>query len=192
MILPLCIYNVLRAWKWRIKALLAITRPTVCGSPLALQHLRIVGKGKIIFGRNVQFGWPLASKYRCTEAYVSPRNAETVIEIGSDCVFNNGASLCAESDGVAIKIGNGCLFGPNFSCVDSDFHGVRLCERNSPTRAAVEIGDNCFFGDNVTVLKGVHLGARCVVGSHAVVTKSFPEDSLLAGNPAKFIRKIEQ
>ena len=43
--------------------------------------------------------------------------------------------------------------------------------------------------DNI-ILKGVHIGARSIVATGSVVTKSIPADEIWGGNPAKFIRKI--
>ena len=93
-----------------------------------------------------------------------------------------------------IKIGKDCLISKNVSFLDRD-HLV-LDKKIKPTDGkltkgeSIEIGDECFIGANSCILKGVKLGKHCVVGANSVVTKSFDEYSVIAGNPAKFIKKI--
>ena len=68
-------------------------------------------------------------------------------------------------------------------------------ERDNPSAViskSVLIGDNVFIGQNVTILKGVKIGDNVVIGNGAVVTKSFPDNVIIAGNPAKIIKKIEE
>lgn len=50
------------------------------------------------------------------------------------------------------------------------------------------IGENCFIGGQSLILPGVEIGDNCVVGAGAVVTKSVPPRSIVAGNPAQIIR----
>lgn len=50
------------------------------------------------------------------------------------------------------------------------------------------IGRNCFIGGRALILPGVEIGDGCVVGAGAVVTKSVPPGSIVAGNPATIIR----
>ena len=52
------------------------------------------------------------------------------------------------------------------------------------------IGDNCFIGCNTIILKGTVLGDGCVVGAGAVVSGRFENNCVIAGNPAKVIRKL--
>lgn len=112
--------------------------------------------------------------------------------IKSKTVINNNFCLIANKCDIVIE--ENCFIGTNFKALNSDFHGLLVKDRNNEQaikNADINIGKNCFIGDNVTVLKGVSLGQNCVVAAGSVVTKSFAKNSLIAGNPAKFIREIE-
>jgi len=50
------------------------------------------------------------------------------------------------------------------------------------------IGENCFIGGQSLIMPGVTVGDNCVVGAGAVVTKSVPPRSVVAGNPAVILR----
>ena len=72
--------------------------------------------------------------------------------------------------------------------IDDDGHGIGL----PPYSAPIIIEDEVWIGCNVTVLKGVTIGKGSVVAAGAVVTKSCPPHSLLAGVPAKIIKQEVQ
>lgn len=94
-----------------------------------------------------------------------------------------------------ITIGRKCLISYNVSILDHD-HEVDNPEispmDSQPTKAKdVIIGNNCFIGAHSFILKGVKLGNHCVVGANSVVTKSFPANSVVAGNPARLLRRLK-
>ena len=51
----------------------------------------------------------------------------------------------------------------------------------------IKIGDNTYLGNDALILPGVTIGRDCVVGACSVVTKSIPDGTVVAGNPARFI-----
>lgn len=51
----------------------------------------------------------------------------------------------------------------------------------------VTIGECCWVGMKVIILPGVNIGDGCIIGAGAVVTKSIPKCSIIAGNPAKIV-----
>lgn len=51
------------------------------------------------------------------------------------------------------------------------------------------IGDNVYIGANANIFGNIVIGSNTLIGGGAVVTKSFPENSKLVGNPAKNLNK---
>lgn len=110
-------------------------------------------------------------------------NAE--MKMGKNSRINEKCVIRCED---RLIIGEDTAISWNVTIMDTDRHFVvREGEKQSKTKPVV-IGDRCWIGCNTTILKGVVLGDCCIVGAGSVVTKSFPSNSLIAGNPAKLIR----
>lgn len=56
----------------------------------------------------------------------------------------------------------------------------------------IVIGDNVYVGNNAMILPGVTIGSNCIVGGGTVVTKDIPSNSVVAGNPGRFIRTFDE
>ena len=56
----------------------------------------------------------------------------------------------------------------------------------------IEIGERTFVGANVTIMPGVKIGSRCVIGSGSVVTKDIPDSSVACGVPARVMMSTEE
>lgn len=56
-------------------------------------------------------------------------------------------------------------------------------------RRDTHIGENCFIGGQSLILPGVRIGNGCIVGAGSVVTKSVPDNCIVAGNPARIIQR---
>lgn len=120
------------------------------------------------------------------------------IKIGNN-VGISGATIYARK---GITIGDNTAIGGNVKILDNDFHPIEAEERNRllndpdggnsaaiPCRE-IKIGKNCFIGCNSIILKGSELGDNCVVGAGAVVAGKFEANSIIAGNPARVIKKL--
>lgn len=93
----------------------------------------------------------------------------------------------------SIDIGNGCLFS-EFVYISDHFHGMDpgaglLVQQPLHSKGSVRIGEHTFLGYRVCVLSGVTLGRHCVVGANSVVTHSFADYSMIAGAPARLIKR---
>ncbi|WP_208559838.1 sugar O-acetyltransferase [Marinilactibacillus kalidii] len=95
-------------------------------------------------------------------------------------------------DTCPIVVGDNAMFGPRVSLVTPE-HPLDPVERNSGIEFGrpITIGDNCWIGSDATIIGGVTLGNNVVVGAGSVVTKSFGDNVVIAGNPAGVIKTIE-
>ena len=115
------------------------------------------------------------------------------IRIGNH-VGISGTTLYAREE---IVIGDDCIIGANCKIFDNDFHPSDPEERrqdiydNLVTRPVI-LGRNVFVGCNCIILKGTKLGDDCIVGAGSVVHGEFPAGCVLAGNPARIIKKAEE
>lgn len=94
-----------------------------------------------------------------------------------------------------IEVGEQTCIGGSVKIYDTDFHSIYAEKRlngniDVPTSPVV-IGKRVFVGGHSIILKGVTIGDEAVIGAGSVVTKSIPAKEVWAGNPAKFIKKIE-
>jgi maltose O-acetyltransferase len=104
--------------------------------------------------------------------------------INFDCVF---------LDAAPIRIGEHCMIGPK-TCIYAIGHPLDAESRREKIGIPkpVTIGDNVWIGGGVTILPGVSIGDSTVIAAASVVTKSFPDHVVIAGNPAKIIKNIEE
>jgi acetyltransferase-like isoleucine patch superfamily enzyme len=147
----------------------------------------MTGEGQIIFGDRVTMGVYKSPHFWLGYSYLESRNSASCIRIGDNTVLNNG--FVAVSAGSSITIGENCVFGTNCIIFDSDFHRVGQNSNQIKTREVI-IGDNVFVGSDVKILKGVTIGDHCVIAAGATVTKSFPSNTVVGGNPATGLKYL--
>lgn len=100
-------------------------------------------------------------------------------------MFSTEPYLISIDDNVFISVG--AKFVPH----DGSVLPFRLQTPDLDLAAPIHIGANTFIGMGALILKGVTIGPNSVVGANAVVTKSFPEGGIIAGNPARLIKTTE-
>ncbi|EGQ8650329.1 acyltransferase [Vibrio cholerae] len=122
-------------------------------------------------------------------SYLDVRDRSRGIYIGANTKIGNAISIVSDEE---IVIGSNCLIGNNVKIYDSDFHSLCLARTsNNCKREKVLIDDSVFIGDNVIILKGVNIGYGSIIGAGSVVLKDVEPNSIVAGNPATEIRKID-
>ena len=90
-----------------------------------------------------------------------------------------------------ITIGRGTYIAANVGIITAN-HSFENLDAHDEAKP-VFIGERCWIGMNSVILPGVTLGDRTIVGAGSIVTRSFPEGGcVIAGNPAKLIRKIAE
>ena len=130
------------------------------------------------------------------------RNIKACIRVGKDGVLTIGNNVGMSSMTLwcndSITIGDNVKVGAMTIITDNDAHAMDPVLRANPKtdainakHAPVVIKDNAFIGAMCFIGKGVTIGENSIVGAGSVVTKNIPDNEIWAGNPAKFIKKLE-
>ncbi|WP_152483490.1 DapH/DapD/GlmU-related protein [Halomonas sp. THAF5a] len=151
-----------------------------------------VGVGKVvlnfIFQRVCRINAHVKSSVNYTSVFVGDNIEYVKDDLNILVSFASSNCLYVQSLN-GIKFGRGILIAPGVKIISAN-HELHEGRRSVSTEK-IEIGDNVWIGANAVILPGVKIGNGCVIGAGAVVTKSFLDNAVvLAGNPAKVIKKI--
>ena len=126
------------------------------------------------------------------------------ILIGNN-VFMNYNSFIGSME--AVTIGNDVIIATNVRIFDNNNHPTSPTQREMMSHndfygelwtwkyaehKPVVIGDNVWIGEFSAILKGVTIGKGSIVASHSVVTKDVPPYVIVAGNPARVVKRLEE
>jgi maltose O-acetyltransferase len=128
------------------------------------------------------------------------------IEIGKNCYIGEGTRIRSAT---SIKIGNEVIISDDVNIYDTDAHSLNYILRQKEfvevvilnnlikdakdvdaKSAPVVIEDHVWIGFNVGILKGVTIGKGAIIGAGSVVTKDVEPFTVVAGNPAKIIKRL--
>lgn len=108
------------------------------------------------------------------------------LKIGKQVFINSGAMF---TDLGGIELEDKVLVGPNVTIISVN-HPLDSEKRRGVELKSVLIKENAWLGANATILPGVTVGENAVVAAGAVVSKDVPANTVVAGVPAKVIKKI--
>jgi len=106
-----------------------------------------------------------------------------VLELGSGYIHSNVTIDCYKK----ISIGNNVAISKDVIIRDSDSH--KIIGKESQMTRPIKIGNHVWVGTRVIILKGVTIGDGAIIAAGAVVTRDVPPRTIVAGIPAKIIRK---
>jgi acetyltransferase-like isoleucine patch superfamily enzyme len=113
------------------------------------------------------------------------------IHLGDGVFIGPHAHISA--DGVEIVIGADTVIGPGFYAIAGDHRfdqpGIAFRESERGVNEPIRIGANVWIGARVTVLKGVTIGDGAVIGAGSVVTRDVDSCLVVAGVPARVVRR---
>lgn len=114
------------------------------------------------------------------------------IQIGEDVSVGQGLHLIALGDN--LYIGPGTVISADVLITNSD-HDYRQQDvpiyKQPMLNKKTTIGENCFIGAGAKLLAGTQLGKQCIIGANAVVKGTYPDYCVIAGNPAKIIKRFD-
>jgi acetyltransferase-like isoleucine patch superfamily enzyme len=88
-----------------------------------------------------------------------------------------------------ITVGDNVLIGPKVNLV-SENHPINPTQRKSLIGKPIVIKNNAWIGAGATILPGIAVGENSIVAAGAIVTKDVPDNTIVAGNPARPIKNI--
>tara|TARA_B100000963_G_scaffold78180_1_gene66220 strand:+ start:779 stop:1387 length:609 start_codon:yes stop_codon:yes gene_type:complete len=111
------------------------------------------------------------------------------IFIGDYVLMSPGTNLrCAKK----ISIGKSSMIASDVTITDSDWHGIYDRTDYVASPKEINIEENVWIGERSIVLKGSRIGKNSIIGAGSVVTGNIPENCVFAGNPAKFVKNLEE
>ncbi|HEX4904496.1 MAG TPA: acyltransferase [Acidimicrobiales bacterium] len=118
-------------------------------------------------------------------------SAEPVLTIGDRCSIGRGTAIVARR---RIEIGDDVTIAPNVYVTDHNHAyadvGVPIKEQY-PTHDPVRIGDGTWIAAGATILPGADIGGHVTVGAGAVVRGKVDDYTVVAGSPARVVRRYE-
>ena len=143
-------------------------------------YLSVKGKGYLYLGDNVTI-----------EMTVTPwtYDEDAIIRISNNVYLNGTKFGCKKY----ISIGRDSIIGES-RILDTNFHSLEINRHDSNAYVKVDgitILNNVWIASDCVILPGITIGENSVVGIASVVTKDVPDNCVVAGNPAKLVKNLD-
>ena len=148
----------------------------------------VLGKDVKIFGLVNLYGCTIGDRTKVGSFVEIQKNAV----IGSDCKISSHTFIC-EGVHIADKVfvGHGVTFVNDLYPEAARADGTMQTETDWKV-VPTYVEERASIGSNYTILCGITIGQDAIIGAGSVVTKDVPENTIVAGNPAKVIREINK
>jgi acetyltransferase-like isoleucine patch superfamily enzyme len=156
--------------------------------------LRLISED-VVLGSNVQI-MPFVNLYGCSigdDTKIGPFvEIQRNVNIGRGCKISSHTFLCE-----GVTIGNNVFIGHHVVFVN-DRYPRATNELGAPKGAGdwnletTAVDDGASIGSGAVILCGTRIGKGALVGAGSVVTRDVPDNTVVAGNPAQVLRKINQ
>jgi UDP-2-acetamido-3-amino-2,3-dideoxy-glucuronate N-acetyltransferase len=159
-----------------------------------LNHFMKTISSDVIFGRNVKtynyvnlYGCKIGDNTTIGTFVEIQKNAS----VGSNCKISSHSFIC---EGVVIE--DDVLVGHNVTFTNDLYPRAtnrdgKLQTEEDWTCLATLVEKGASIGSGATILAGVTIGRNAIVGAGSVVTKDVEAGTIVVGNPAKFLKKVE-
>lgn len=156
------------------------------GARIIRRPVYVRGKKSLIYGKGLTLG------HGCR---FDLKGDKKTLFIGSNCEIGDYVHLVAHDK---VEIGNDVLMASKIFISDTNHGDYRGENQDSPeiipnnrklVSEPVKIGNSVWIGENVVILPGVRIGDGCIIGANSVVNKSFSSNTMIAGSPARVIKK---
>lgn len=147
--------------------------------------------------RLMDFGEGLTTGYNCRFEVVDTIDNSKRLIFGNNISIGDNVHISASE---SVTIGDNCLLASKIYISDNshgDYSNNNCASQptNPPNdrplfKKQVRIGNNVWIGENAVILPGVEIGNGCVVGANAFVNKKFGDNYIIAGVPAKAIKRF--
>jgi acetyltransferase-like isoleucine patch superfamily enzyme len=112
------------------------------------------------------------------------------VTIGKNCKVSSHTFICE-----GVHIADNVFIGHNVTFINDKFPRATNDDQELQTEEnwlciPTYVSEGASIGSSVTILCGVHVGKNALIGAGSVVLKDVPENTVFAGNPAKFIRTV--